>query len=305
MMSRARNSSLCSATKPCEICLGAGYKVPVPKKSKKSKKALEEVPEETPEDARAAITLIIDAIRKCPAEQKAELLQGLRRLFPRPLSPVDSENSPRPGFLVDRGPSPDRGEEEETATETENAENAEDSEDSEEEEEETEDSEESEEETETPENDREKIANMLSSTCDAPTASSAAATASAPQSSALLPDGPFEEGDKGYDTDGLCAVAPGESHATLDAELDVYHAQGGRPAPPAPVPALPTDPSTIRNQWHYSLPGSSVVSTKAGLLLELRRGDITWVRFKEDRRTWSSFAEWRAAVGDHVNPIVF
>ena len=95
-------------------------------------------------------------------------------------------------------------------------------------------------------------------------------------------------GESGEEATGGRAVRPGDEV----------------PAPAAPA-ALSTDPSVIRNQWHYSLPGSSVVSTKAGLLLELRRGDTTWVRFKEDRRTWSSFAEWRAAVGDHVNPIVF
>lgn len=98
-----------------------------------------------------------------------------------------------------------------------------------------------------------------------------------------LPDGPDLPEDADYDTEGLCSVAPGETHATLDAQLAAYH-----------------DKITLRA--FYRLPGSTVVATKDGLL-ELRRGDETWVRFKDSRRTWSSFAEWRAAIGDFTNPI--
>ena len=107
-----------------------------------------------------------------------------------------------------------------------------------------------------------------------------------------LPDGPDLPEDADYDTEGLCHVAPGETHATLDAQLAAYHAgQVG-----------PVDPTKITLRAFYRLPGSTVVATKAGLL-ELRRGDETWVRFKESRGTWSSFAEWRAAIGDFTNPI--
>lgn len=240
-----RSRTHCSATTPCEICLGAGYTVPVPKKAKK-----------TPEDEERAAKIAEMALA-CRAEkvawkaaQKAEkeakkaaqkaAKKAAKKVAMSPSSYYEGSMTDCEEVYHDSVPVLD-----------------------------------------VPLRDAPAPAVLVP--LRSPTASSAAATASAPQSSAL------EEGDKGYDTDGLCAVAPGESHATLD-------------APQSSV--LSTDPSEIIPRTHYSLPGSSVVSTRDCHLLELRRGDITWVRFKEDRRTWSSFAEWRAAVGDTTNPIV-
>jgi hypothetical protein len=106
-----------------------------------------------------------------------------------------------------------------------------------------------------------------------------------------LPDGPDLPEDVPYDREGLCELLPGESHATLDAELDAYHA-AKEYADPAIVP-----------KTYYSLPGSKVVATKDNKLLELRRGSQTWSSFKESRNLWDSFADWRSSIGDITSPM--
>lgn len=217
--------------------MGAGYKVPVPKapkapkapkkapkKAKKSKKAKDD-------ELTAVAKMIAEAVRKCPREQREQIIEGLARLQGVKESSSSEDEDSEDEDYVDspRSPSP------------------------------------------SPRYFRSDLASALDR---------------------ALPDGPDLPEDADYDTEGLCHVAPGETHATLDAQLAAYHAgQVG-----------PVDPTKITLRAFYRLPGSTVVATKAGLL-ELRRGDETWVRFKESRGTWSSFAEWRAAIGDFTNPI--
>ena len=223
-----RKNFFCSPTSPCETCVGAGYKVPVPKapkvpvpkapkKAKKAKKAKDD-------ELTAVAKMIAEAVRKCPREQREQIIEGLARLQGVKESSSSEDEDSEDEDYVDspRSPSP----------------------------------------SPSPSYFRSDLASALDS---------------------ALPDGPDLPEDADYDTEGLCHVAPGETHATLDAQLAAYH-----------------DKITLRA--FYRLPGSTVVATKDGLL-ELRRGDETWVRFKESRGTWSSFAEWRAAIGDFTNPI--
>lgn len=69
-----------------------------------------------------------------------------------------------------------------------------------------------------------------------------------------------------------------------------------------PVPSAPKKPKPVT----LRVEGSTVVwCHETGVLLELRRGDLTWPSFpkSEPQRTWATEEEWRAAVAPVV-PVV-